>query len=125
MRIPQDPTLQELFDYVAHHLLEQGTEADDGGTAWVLRDPEGRTCAIGCLISPRRLKGVDLTQNEHDPKVRRALRESMGLVRLYPETIKLLGALRHVHDRTYPDTWRADLARVAREYDLDARALRR
>jgi hypothetical protein len=121
--IPQSPTMQQLFDHVARHLLEQGAEADNGGHGWVLRDREGRTCAIGCLITPDLLDGLDVKGSELDLPVRLAICESIGIRELPGPTLELLACLREVHDLAYPRERRERLAEVASEHQLDAEAV--
>lgn len=48
--IPENSTPQEVFDYVAKHLIKQGKQAVAGSNC-AYRSPEGLSCAVGCLIT--------------------------------------------------------------------------
>jgi hypothetical protein len=122
-RIPQDPTLQELFDFVAQHLLTQGDTAMQG-SAPILRNNEGQTCAVGCLIEPRRLNLLAARsplegEDERTPRILRALVDSLGLEGLYAEALALLADLRRVHDDWPSNEWPWRLRKVAEEHGLD------
>jgi hypothetical protein len=43
-------TRQEIFDKVAKHLLTQNSKAVDADSRCQYKMPDGRRCAIGCLI---------------------------------------------------------------------------
>lgn len=122
MKIPQDPTLQELFDYVALHLLTQGTEADDG-LYHVLADRKGRRCSIGCLIRDRDIKRLDVRKTESTKAVRSAVARGIGVESLHDYTVDLLGDLREVHDHDPVTRWVESLRAVATKYDLDHNAI--
>ena len=47
---PENPTKQQVFDFVLEHLREQGEAAYEGGTC-KYRTEDGKSCAVGCLIS--------------------------------------------------------------------------
>jgi hypothetical protein len=116
-RIPKDPTLQQLYNYVARHLLSQKARAYDvtaGGC--VLRDEAGRACAIGCLIAPGAFVGV--REDECSPRVRDAICEDLGVSMLYKQTLCLLRDLRRVHDHYPVDLWPSYLQHVAAEHGL-------
>jgi hypothetical protein len=115
-RIPKDPTLQQVYDYVGRHLLRQADKAE-GDTSFVLQDRLGRSCALGCLIKPGTM--IDVDEDETSPRVRRAIRESFGVDRLYPSTIKLLRSLRFVHDRKWAHQWLPALHTVAIDHGLE------
>jgi hypothetical protein len=44
-------SLQKIFDTVATHLLKQGCRAENPAKGCMYRDPKGRKCAAGALIS--------------------------------------------------------------------------
>jgi hypothetical protein len=119
--IPQDPTLQEVFDHVARHLLRQHqrSRSFDG---CVLRAGELR-CAIGCLISDDVLRQCPPRGDETRECIREAVAKSIGLDFLHPVAVRLLRDLRCVHDFEQVAEWPVALRRVAVEWDFDTSAL--
>lgn len=133
---PIGPTItaQQLFDFVAWHLLEQGApslrtvvdEADGrlGNITCAYRGQEGRMCAVGCL----------LRDDEYVPNMEgrsaRGLKDHGKLpVRLYPH-IDLLMRLQILHDsgrRLAPtlvrSLWTQGLRDLARREGLDTSVL--
>jgi hypothetical protein len=126
--IPQDPTLQEVFDHVARHLLSQGGRCTDALSTNALHFGN-RKCAIGCLISPRefsklvRKKPELVFASENRHSVYRAMCTSMGLESLSDEGRSLVASLRDAHDRLPPIAWCARLTAIADHWGFDTSAL--
>jgi hypothetical protein len=127
--IPQDPTLQEVFDHVARHLLRQGercTFAENGnGCAMTSRDMR---CAVGSLLGPgeEAVARIDRYLNNSSigqERVQALVANSLGLDFLHGLTVRLLDRLQGIHDLRSPDTWRTSLLAVAREWGFDTSAL--
>lgn len=103
---------QGIFNKVVRHLVKQNTRAIwMGGAltgACVLRDAEGRACAVGCLL-----------RDDELPKDRpneTAAQTCERLPRFAPfET--LLSALQNVHDSP-PERWDVGLLDVAVRFNL-------
>lgn len=110
---------QQLFDYVAEHLLTQGVQASDQYGTCCYRDDSGKSCAVGCLI-PNALyneefEGMavlgfvdELMSNEY----RNIGADVVAFLGLHGDTLnnrtktkryKLLNALQIVHDIS--STW--------------------
>lgn len=117
--IPQDPTLQQVFDHVARHLLRQGVQCSIDGHGALRLD--GRRCAIGCLISDATFDLLDVHPygNEMSMVVQAAVAEDIGVDFLHGETVELLGELRCLHDHAPPSRWPERLASVARGWGFD------
>lgn len=108
-------TAQEVFDYVARHLLRQGKKAQTidchGTVSCLYRTDEGLRCAAGSLVADEEYqKGFEgyawgglVDQGKTVPTVHR----------------HLIKGLQNVHDNYAPDIWGGRLAEVATEHDLD------
>lgn len=101
----------EIFKRVREHLLTQNERAeDDYGCRY--RMPDGKRCAIGCLIPD----SLYSTEYEHEgiDSLPFVLLEYLG--GLYNEDF--LQDLQNVHDGYTPESWPIELDRVAHEYGL-------
>lgn len=84
VRIEHDEPVeaQELFEYIAKHLIQQGGRATDNSVC-AYRGTHGRTCAAGCVI-PDKLYRPDMegsvVNSDHFP-LPASLRRHTGLVR--------------------------------------------
>jgi hypothetical protein len=107
---------QEAFDIAARHLLKQGSRSV-WGEECVYRAPDGTRCALGALI-PDEVYDLSL---EGTPSV--SLYERPDVAPYLPRNKVLATALQSVHDISFPDRWRSDLRRVAREFGLNAEVL--
>lgn len=122
-------THQELFDYVARHLLTQGKQSQQpalsthgsvGGYHCAYRGANGTSCAVGCLI-PDNLYFEDI----EGASVMALRRKAMDLGRDIPDPLDsrrmyaLLTRLQNVHDCEHPRKWPEALETVAMEYDLE------
>lgn len=106
-------TKQETFDIVAKHLLTQNARAVGLSGACKYKAPDGKACAIGCLIP----------SDKYDPAfeggalgTRSALRELMSNL---GHDLRLLYELQIVHDQCPVEEWPNGLTRVAQLYDLE------
>ena len=107
-------TNQEILDKVANHLLTQNEKAyneDEHSCAYL--DPEGRKCAVGCLIPDdqysKELEGAIITSN---PKLK-ALPCMQGL------DLDFLRDLQMLHDRSPTSKWRKELEELANQNNLE------
>lgn len=110
---------QSIFDTVAKHLLTQGEQSYDEVYGCLYRGPEGRTCAIGCLIDDK----------YYDPDM-----EGRNIDGLYDEFFgmfpdgffqhrKLLAALQEMHDGLPPQLWADELMVIAEAHNLNKRVV--
>lgn len=117
-------TLQEIYNKVGAHLLEQNAKAvDENGRCKY--QVGGKMCAVGCLISEdvysqhsARIEGLAVTS----PRVRDALIQSCALnpkTKLSAEELKLLRSLQMMHDKDPPADWPELLNRIALAYKLE------
>jgi hypothetical protein len=121
--IPQDPTLQEVFDHVARHLLRQRSRSENYRNC-ALRSLD-RRCAIGCLISDEAYFDSVCSNNgdESNALVREAVARSIGVDFLHPETVELLASLRWIHDGEAIRRWGHELLALAGKWGFDTSAL--
>ena len=103
-------TEQEVFDYVAHHLLMQNKKSTlIGDNQCVYRNFFNLKCAAGCLISDNEYKG-SFEGNSWEELI------AKGLV---PSDHKaLIMNLQQVHDGYSVANWRYQLGKVADEFSL-------
>lgn len=109
-----DVTMQQVYEHVVTHLLNQGKQATNvecvTHTACVYRSEDGLKCAAGCLIP-------DADYN--------AQLESLtwyGLIEGYDfpkEHADLIGHLQSVHDCINPTEWKKVLIDIASGYQLN------
>lgn len=109
-----DASLQDIYDFVANHLLTQGSPALDKNGDCVYRTQDGRSCAVGCLIPDA---------NYHDDMEFRGVAVLAEQFRKFlPDFISanvpFLINLQSLHDNTPPQMWREGLADLAAKYDL-------
>lgn len=108
--VPQ--TNQELFDVVAAH-LSKGVQAIDEGGSCCYRTPDGRKCAIGCLIPDER----------YDPsmegKVISLTNPVWAATGMDSKLFTLARMLQNTHDNSSPLTWRSRLEDIAADYKLN------
>ena len=116
---------QDVFDYVAAHLLRQGWPAVLQGGQCQYRAPDGSMCAVGCLIPDayydRAMEGhdvCDLAGYLHSTLSGRRLGRFML------RHAALLDKLQRVHDRCDSSTWRNCLVTVAARCGLHVDAVR-
>ena len=141
-----DNHMQELFDKVAKHLLTQREPAiAKDYTACRYRAPDGKSCAIGCLIDDKHYKedyegvGVGSTSYCDDDRqelLRDSLEASLGF-KLSGDDFALLGRLQSVHDlsltynavegyflrENFIEQWVSGLRQTARAFKLSDAAV--
>lgn len=102
INITRIKTAQQIFDYVTEHLYRQAKpslgepEYPGASPNCLYRGLEGRSCAVGCLITDDEYKLF------HEGQTIWTMPDLNVPVRLRPHT-DLLGALQYVHDRTRTD----------------------
>ena len=130
-------TKQEIFDKVAVHLISQGCKSmlPDSPAVCAYRGPEGRTCAVGCLIPDEYYsKSMENRDVLHSTPVREALTaaevlppEERFLAEFqddYPgSTLSLLRTLQRVHDDGFVSDWNHRFRDVAVQFNLTADVL--
>lgn len=112
-------TAQELFDKVATHLLTQNKKAKSAAGHCVYRAPDGRKCAVGCLIPDEEYR-PSIEGNGAGFLIRSGLVPSLEALLSH---LGLVEQLQFVHDRSYVQDWRAELHGVARERHLSTSVL--
>lgn len=110
--------MQEIFDKVVDHLLTQGARSRYHGDCQY-HAPDGRKCAIGCLIPAERYK----------PEVEGHSARAVALA--WPDVFepgvaawmlddpRLTRDLQWVHDCQEPHHWATELLWLARLYNLE------
>ena len=110
---------QEIFDKAATHLLKQKARARKEGGQCVYRAPNGRMCAIGCLIpdevyDPRMEGGAVTRLMSNHPAVQALLGK---------ENEEFLIDLQRIHDRHQANEWPRLLASLCNFHNLSPSAL--
>lgn len=113
-------TKQKVYDKVARHLLTQNEKAVLEENMCRYRTPDGRKCAVGCLIPD----DVYHDSIEGDT-VRRLLCSARDISTVLRQNLsyevhgELLSALQTLHDESEVRTWRKGLREIAVTFDLD------
>ncbi len=114
---PYPTTPQEVYDYVAAHLLTQNAKAQGeigSANGCLYRAPEGRKCAAGCLIPD------DL----YTPAMEgRGIADSIvaeGLERVPQGALGFLRSAQLIHDHRDPPEWRDALIAAGAVWGFDA-----
>lgn len=120
-----EKSAQEVFDYVATHLLTQNERSilsyddteyfeDENIIGCMYRGENGLKCAAGCLMSDEEYKpeweGIiwaELTTFKHVPNAH----------------IFLIRALQEIHDQHPPKEWKRQLKLLAESRQLDSSVL--
>ena len=111
-------TNQEVFDRVAHHLLQQGEPALRHGRVVIqTRRYPVQKSAIGCLIE----EGQYTPACELTPAYREGLLQRSGIN--LEESGELLEELEHIHDCEASENWLTALQSVADEFELNQTVL--
>ncbi len=117
-----EASLQDIFDFVAAHLMTQGVVSEDASGRCVYRSPDGLKCAIGCLIPDDAYRGNLEGHEGNHPIVLGAL----GFNTPDADRITLLLMLQKVHDdegrRSKPPghvpVFKPALVELARDFNL-------
>lgn len=107
---------QEIFDTVASHLLTQKAKAVDGDSC-MYRAPDGKKCAVGCLI----------TDEEYSPDMEGSaisdLIDNGGMKRFSPFKA-LLEDLQGLHDFALLEEWPRRLRDIALDRNISPAVLK-
>lgn len=100
---------QEVFDYVAKHLLTQGKKSESPDGTCMYRNQEGLMCAAGCLMS--------------DLEYRKEMEENSWTMLAAEDVVpvshsRLIQKLQDIHDLSKVDAWGSDLISLAHEWGL-------
>lgn len=113
-------TDQEVFDYIAAHLLRQNKPSvEEGGGSCLYRGPEGLKCAVGACLSDELIDNgtrgdPELLEGEDVYGAARIL-----CIPMEGERADLLQALQGVHDGEDADEWVWRLERLAKRHNLE------
>lgn len=106
-----DKSAQEVFNYVARHLLTQNTKAfREDGTTCAYLSPTGKRCAGGCLMSEEEyhpafetIGWLNLVKHHHIPSAHDSL----------------ITQLQQIHDAEEVARWKPELVMLGRGRGLD------
>ena len=109
---------QEVFDKVYRHLITQGARAlenDEPGAVCQYRAPDGKRCAIGCLIPDEMYHPKIEGRSSGNLQI-----ELPGFIALFDRdfNFNLLRKLQSLHDFYPVREWRQSLAYVAKKFGL-------
>lgn len=116
---------QEVFNRVAAHLLAQGEQSVSEDGSCMYRAPNGRACAIGCLITDDAYTSNLESNGAKSVAILSALARSGVLENTYNvayEDAELLAKLQHLHDGRDPETWLYELQLLADNNGLEFNA---
>ncbi len=127
-------TRQEIFNQVCNHLLTQKEKAING-PACVYLAPDGKQCAVGCLIPKEyydpEIEGFGLCVVDQkvsvgrglmyqENKLKMILMESLEMTENdFKENITFLRELQRIHDDNHPDNWAYRLLVFGEETNLE------
>jgi len=107
--------LKAIFDKVSDHLLQQNRKSYLSGCRY--RTPDGRSCAIGCLIPDnifeihgKEIEGLTVSKEP----VKKVL-ENCGLP-VDDKAIDMYTELQIIHDMHSVETWKSCLDNLRKEY---------
>lgn len=108
----------ETFNRVKEHLLKQnavaGMEMENGDFTCMYRAPDGKTCAVGCLIRPEWYKSDMEGKPIGSPLVDEALAHS-GIT-IDDDMKMMLRSLQGVHDDISPKRWAENIQFLENRY---------
>lgn len=123
MKLPDNPTVQEIFDITATHLLTQNQKSHDQRkmtATCMYRGPNGLKCAAGIWIPDeeyvREMEGIRVCglaagmRANKDWKLPDLFYGGYELV--------VLGYLQQIHDTSDPLDWRRKLRALAKSHNL-------
>jgi hypothetical protein len=114
----KDSTAQEVFDFVAHHLLTQNEKCMLNDLKCAYRNSDGLKCAVGCVIA----------NDEYSPIFDECVNSSIAYL-VKEEKIKidkhleLLQRLQKIHDQFPALLWESQLINLAESEKLDTSIL--
>lgn len=114
-------TAQELFETVVLHQRKQAEKShialSEGGFSCRYRDPEGRSCAIGCLI-PNDAYKPEMEGGDVGDLIKKDLLP-VTLAAEFFKNMRLLSTLQKIHDQSLALTdWERQWRMVADDYKL-------
>ena len=96
-------TSQEVFSFIAEHLLRQGEQSMDGEVCKYL-DNQGRKCAAGCLIP----------SEDYTPHMETLIWTKLVDKGLVPEDhSELIRSMQSIHDCNLPEHWEKEIESFA------------
>lgn len=111
---------QEIFDFIASHLLRQGEKAenDNGDCLYRMKNDDGVTikCAIGACISDKKYKAeIYKLEGENVSAIAHlfGLQDSIDSIR-----INFLDKMQAIHDEHAPYFWETELSIFAKAHKL-------
>ncbi len=114
---------QEVFNYVAAHLLTQNQRAEmnhpDSGEVCAYRSGQLK-CAVGCLISDEdylpEMEGRNVYHIIDDVRYKKVFQKMSGIS-------ILIGSLQRIHDSYEPSQWRRELLSMAERRGLNSTSI--
>lgn len=111
--------LQDIFNKVSMHLLNQGEASMSSDESCLYNGPEGKSCAVGCLVPPELRKDMEEFQDPENEVNARILHDSGILIS--DETFTLLKNLQTIHDEYLTCgvmEWAREMLELAEEFQL-------
>jgi hypothetical protein len=114
-----EATAQEVFDFIAAHLLRQDRKAGvtiEGGFSCRYKDASGAKCAAGSLIPDDKY----VPQMEERPWFGTYCKKA-GVTQAFEFSENhagLINSLQALHDNDNVGTWKANLSYLAKRYEL-------
>ncbi len=119
-------TPQEIFNTVYKHLLTQNAKALNAHGECCYLAPDGKRCAVGCLIPPSEYRPefenrsleyiVGMNVQFFGGK---KIETSVSLKTLIISNIRMLSALQEIHDKFPVEEWKELLAECANAFQLN------
>ena len=107
-------TAQQIFDTVVRHLRQQGAKSSDEMHC-LYRDPNGRKCALGCLIDEAHY----VRTMEYNSLTKLLETQILGDLKLEFQAHKnLLIDLQDTHDNLEVEKWEGKFVRIAMDFGL-------
>lgn len=110
-------TLQEIYDKVKKHLLEQNVRSMWNSSECAYRGQNGTKCAAGCLIKDEYYHPSFESKNALETNVAASLANS-GVDMFNEADRSLVTSLQNIHDFELPINWENLLIELAKNYKL-------
>lgn len=119
-------TLRQVFDKVKAHLLGQGQKAQPVTGMCRYRTPDGKSCAVGCLLADDHYRtdfeGIGIRSTTAEAGALRTALERSGIDANEENTLQMLGELQDLHDSYDVDEWpRRKFDDIERDFFLGRR----
>jgi hypothetical protein len=105
-------TEQEVFDFVANHLLTQNEKSRNTGKC-LYKSPKGLKCAAGALIADDEYKE---SFDDYQESSWSNITQEYGITKTH---LGLISELQGIHDRREPVEWFGKLEELAKDYELN------